>query len=241
MSASIYGAPGSSGIAPYVYTQTGIPQNYTEGLQNFGYMGVPFGGPEANYQSQLQFQQLMKSMLDRQLSSFSGVGNNINALPFNMRSMFSSAAPLLTDPYYSGLGSPGFLSNGWQMGALPNDPSWTYGAWKEQTSGYPNFPAPNINSVFGNPGNNLMPQSSNAGAQGPTGIGLLTPQQQNPNTGINQGPGGQYAAQRQQAADSGSHSATDAQGNTYTINSTYANMTDAQKDDANRYAHNMTG
>jgi len=41
------------------------------------------------------------------------------------------------------------------------------------------------------------------------------------------------------STDSGTHQAMDAQGNVYTINSAYGDMTDAQKGDANRYANTV--
>ena len=41
--------------------------------------------------------------------------------------------------------------------------------------------------------------------------------------------------------DSGSHAAVDAQGNPYTINKPYGSMTPAEKDDANRAAHLISG
>jgi hypothetical protein len=50
------------------------------------------------------------------------------------------------------------------------------------------------------------------------------------------GPGGGYDFLRSVAVDIGTHSATDASGNTYTISKPYAAMTDAEKDDANRFA-----
>jgi hypothetical protein len=131
----------SDPLAAYVYGQTGIPGSYTTGLENFGFLGAPFGGVEKNYQSQVQFQQLLKNVLDQQIGAFNN-GNNINALPFNMRSIFQGAAPLLTDPWYGIIGAPGMLSNGYQQGALPNNPSAAYRIWKEQASNYPDFPAP---------------------------------------------------------------------------------------------------
>lgn len=41
--------------------------------------------------------------------------------------------------------------------------------------------------------------------------------------------------------DIGTHSATDASGRTYTIDKAYGAMTDAEKDDANRFAHGYSG
>jgi hypothetical protein len=224
---------GNDPISLYNYGETGIPQQYTQGLENLGYLGSPFGGVEKSFQSQIQFQQLMKSMLDQQIGAFNN-GNNINALPFNMRNLFNSAAPLLTDPMYGIMGAPGMLSNGYQQGALPNAPSWAYRSWKEQSQGYPDFPAPNAlygagNSYYG------------GGATSPSQVATMSPMQQNPNTGSNSGPGGSYAAQAAQNADSGTHQGLDSSGNAYTINSTYGNMTDQQKNDANNFAHQMTG
>src|SRR5215467_4511267 len=136
-------------LAQYIYGQTGIPQGYTSALEGLGFMGNPFGGVAANFQAQVQFQHLMKAMLDKQLGAFDN-GNNIMALPFNLRSMFNAAAPILTDPMYGILGAPGFFKSGWQMGDLPNNPSWAYNAWDEQQRGYPDFPAPPA-SAFGPP------------------------------------------------------------------------------------------
>jgi len=130
-------------LAAYVYGQTGIPGAYTTGLEGLGFLGAPFGGVDQNYAAQVQFQRLLKNVLDSQISSFPGVGNNVNALPFNMRSIFGQAAPLLTDPWYGVMGAPGMLSNGYVQGNLPNNPSAAYRVWKEQASGYPNYPAPN--------------------------------------------------------------------------------------------------
>jgi hypothetical protein len=39
------------------------------------------------------------------------------------------------------------------------------------------------------------------------------------------------------SSDIGTHAAIDSSGKAYTVNSTYANMTDQQKGDANRFAH----
>jgi hypothetical protein len=55
------------------------------------------------------------------------------------------------------------------------------------------------------------------------------------------GPGGRYDFLRSVAVDIGTHSATDASGNTYTISKPYAAMTDAEKDDANRFARGYSG
>jgi hypothetical protein len=49
------------------------------------------------------------------------------------------------------------------------------------------------------------------------------------------------AAQPAVGGDIGTHAATDASGRTYTISKTYADMTDQEKDDANRYAHGYSG
>jgi hypothetical protein len=234
-------------LSQYIFGETGIPQGYTQAMGNLGFQGAPFGGVDQNFQRVQQFQSLMKNMMDRMIGGFNN-GNNINALPFNLRSMFNAAAPILTDPMYGNQSAPGFFSNGYQSGAIPNNPSWAYQAWKEQSQGFPNFPPPTGTSAFGAPS-----WYNPAGQNGSTGNPLnqnnplgpngqpMTPQQQNPNTGVNAGPGGQYAAQRQQAADSGSHSATDASGNTYTVNKSYGDMSPQEKDDANRYAHNMAG
>jgi len=55
------------------------------------------------------------------------------------------------------------------------------------------------------------------------------------------GPGGRYDFLRSVASDIGTHSATDSSGNTYTINKPYAAMSDAEKDDANRFARGYSG
>ena len=55
------------------------------------------------------------------------------------------------------------------------------------------------------------------------------------------GPGGRNDTQAQVNADIGTHSATTASGQTYTIGKSYANMTPQEKDDANRYAHGYSG
>lgn len=224
-------------ITQYILGQTRVPQAFTQGLANFGFRGVPFGGVEANFSAMEQFQALMKRMLDQQLGSFH-VGNNINALPFNMQSMFSGAAPLLTDPMYSPLEAPGFLSNGWQMGPWNSSPSWWHRAFSEQANGYPNFPAPNATSAFGSPsGYNQQAQQN----LGPPVIGSTNPADYQGSNAPSAGPGGRNITASQAAADIGQHSATDASGNTYTINKSYGSMTDQEKDDANRFAHNMTG
>lgn len=226
-------------MAQYVYGQTGIPQGFTQGLQNFGFMGAPFGGVEQNFDAQERFMQLMKSMFDQQLGMFNN-GNNIRALPMNMRNMFNSAAPLLTDPMYGILGAPGMFSNGWQSGALPQNQSWAHRTWQEQSQGYPNIPAPSATSAFGNPNwwNQNQQQSQNLG---PPVIGSSNPADyQGPNA-PSAGPGGRNIAASQAAADIGTHSGTDASGNSYTISKPYGQMSDQEKDDANRFAHNMTG
>jgi hypothetical protein len=74
-------------------------------------------------------------------------------------------------------------------------------------------------------------------AQGPGGGSPTQPS----NDGQGSGPGGRNVTQAQANADIGTHSATDASGNTYTISKTYANMTDSEKDDANRFAHGFSG
>jgi hypothetical protein len=235
-------------LSSYIYNQTGIPQAYLQAMEQLGFLGRPFGGAEQNFQAVQQYQGVMKSMLDRLVGGFQSGNGNFANMPFNVRNMFNSAAPILTDPMYAGLSNPNFFKNGYVVGAMPNDPSWAYGGWKEQTSGFPNFPPPAGISSFGQPSwynqAGQQPLPSNApNANNPLGPNgqPLTPQQQNPNTGSNSGPGGQYAAQRQQAADIGTHSATDSSGNSYTINKSYANMTPQEKDDANRFAHNMAG
>jgi hypothetical protein len=70
--------------------------------------------------------------------------------------------------------------------------------------------------------------SSSSGFAGGGGGGATIP--------TTDGPGGRYDFLRSVAVDIGTHSATDASGNTYTISKPYAAMTDAEKDDANRFA-----
>jgi hypothetical protein len=129
-------------LAAYVYGQTGIPGAFTTGLEQFGFLGAPYGGVEKNYASQEQFQQLLKNVFDAQMQSFPGSNNNVNALPFNLRSLFTGAAPYLTDPWYGVLGAAGMLSNGYQQGAFPNNPTAAHRIYSEQAQGYPNYPAP---------------------------------------------------------------------------------------------------
>jgi hypothetical protein len=56
-----------------------------------------------------------------------------------------------------------------------------------------------------------------------------------------QAEGGRQAPQPAPSGDIGMHSATDTSGNTYTINKAYGDMTDQEKDDANRFAHGYSG
>lgn len=53
------------------------------------------------------------------------------------------------------------------------------------------------------------------------------------------GGGGSSAGRGSSSTDSGTHQALDANGNTYTVNSTYGAASAQQKDDMNRYAHNV--
>jgi hypothetical protein len=162
-------------LAAYVQGQTGILPAYTTGLEQFGYLGAPFGGVDQNFQSQVQFQNLLKSVLDQQLQGFNN-NNNINALPYNLRSIYQGAAPLLTDPWFGVIGAPGMFNNGYQQGPLPNNPSPAYRVYKEQASGYPNFPAPS--ALYGatgaiSPFSNYTPTSGGSSNSG----GSLTPAQ----------------------------------------------------------------
>jgi len=134
-------------LAAYIFGQTGIPTAYTNGLQNLGFLGAPFGGVEQNFQAQQQFQRMLKDIMDKQMQAFNFPSPNINALPYNMRSLFNAASPLLTDPLYGIETAPGFFSNGYQYGGLPNDPTRAFDIWKQQTMGYPNYPAPNVSAA----------------------------------------------------------------------------------------------
>lgn len=139
-------------LAAYVFGQTGIPTAYTQGLENLGFMGVPFGGIDANFQAQTQFQRLLKDIMDKQMQSFHFDTPNINSLPYNMRSLFNAAAPLLTDPLYGVMTAPGFLSSGYKYGSFDNENSRAYNIYKEQQRGFPNYPAPALGGGGGGGG-----------------------------------------------------------------------------------------
>ena len=146
-------------LAQYVFNQTGIPTAYTGQLQNLGFLGVPYGSVTAEFQAQQQFQRMLKSIMDRQMQSFHMNTADINALPYNMRSLMNAAAPAITDPLYGIEGAQGMLSNGYTYGDLPNNPTRAWDIWQSQqqnpyspaATGYPNFAPPALSS-FAAPG-----------------------------------------------------------------------------------------
>lgn len=156
-------------MAAYSYASAGIPQNYTSAMEGLGYLGNPYGSVLSQFQDMSRYQSLLKNMLDTQLGSFNN-GNNINALPLNMRSIFTAAAPILTDPVYGNMGAQGMLSNGWQMGALPNNLSMAGTSWNEQAQGYPHYPAPSA-TMSGGMNGGMSGQSASGGSSGGSGGG----------------------------------------------------------------------
>ncbi len=131
----------------YELSQAGIPAAYTENLENLGYVSQPFASQEQVFQNQGRFQQLLKRILDTQMGLGQGgqnsFGGNTAMLPYSLRNMFSAAGGVLTDPMYGAQGASDFFGGGYKAGALPNNPSWAYDAWKNATTNYPNVPAPN--------------------------------------------------------------------------------------------------
>src|SRR6516164_4384199 len=160
-------------LAQYVFNQTGIPTAYTSQLQNLGFLGVPYGSVTAEFQAQQQFQRMLKSIMDRQMQSFHMNIPDINALPYNMRSLMNAAAPAITDPLYGIEGAQGMLSNGYTYGDLPNNPTRAWDIWQSQqqnpyspaATGYPNFAPPALSS-FSAPGSFSPPGTFNGNNPG---------------------------------------------------------------------------
>ena len=161
-------------VASYIFGTTGIPTAYTQGLQGLGFLGVPFGSVQQNFQAEQQFQRLLKDIMDRQMHAFGPSQDtaDINALPYNMRSLMNAAAPLLTDPLYGIEGAQGMLSNGYAYGSLPNNPTRAWDIWQSQqrnpyspqNSGYPNYAAP-LWGAFAGP-SSQSPEGTNVGGGG---------------------------------------------------------------------------
>jgi hypothetical protein len=166
-------------LASYIFGQTGIPTAYTNGLQDLGFLGEPFGGVQANFQAEQQFQRMIKNIMDTQMKSFNFASPDINALPYNMRSLFNAAAPLLTDPLYGIEGANGMLSHGYAYGDLPNNPTRAWDVWQSQQhtpyspvqSGYPSFAPPNISAFAAPSSQSPAGTTANAGGGGGGGGG----------------------------------------------------------------------
>jgi hypothetical protein len=138
--------PSTPGSA-YALNIAGIPESYTQGLENTGYVQTPFATQEQEFQHQAQYQRLLKQVLDLQMGGPNGpYGGNPGMLPYSMRNFFGSASSVFRDPLYSVNGAGAFLDqspNGYQFGDLPNNPQASYTNWYNAAHNYPNIPAPN--------------------------------------------------------------------------------------------------
>lgn len=189
--------------AGYLQDIAGIPAEYTNVLENLGYMNTPFQNTDQAFLSMEGFQRALKSILDRQLQAYgnNAPNGNLNYLPLNLRNIYSTAAPALTDPRYGIIGAPGMFANGYSTGNLPGGHSAAYQMLLDQRNA-PTVPPPNI--------------SNNSGGGG-------------------SGGGGGSSRSNIAPPDIGTHQGVDASGNIVTINKAYGNMSEDEKDAANRF------
>ena len=204
--------------ANFAYSTTGINPDFTQNLEDVGFVGAPFSSPQQTFDQQAQFMHVLKNVLDTQINSFGANGmyggnTNTAALPFNMRGLFNASANVLEDPMYGIIGAPGLFAQGYKQGDLPNNGSLAGAGYWNAAHGYPGVPAPNYN--FGN-------------TPGGAGTGSYS--------GGSSGSGNNLPAGQQ---DSGSHMGLSAGGQTYSIPTTYGAATPSQQDDMNRYAHQV--
>lgn len=129
-------------LADYLFGQINTPQAFTGAMENLGFQGTPFGGVNQSYADVENFQRSLKRILDLQLGAFNQ-GNNVNALPANLRGMFNAAAPIMTDPAWGIIGAPGMFSNGYQMGELPGNRTMAHQQfWDRNNAPPPIIPPP---------------------------------------------------------------------------------------------------